>query len=98
MVMYKCEKCGEEHAAFPNVLLAVNIPDKKYSFHRSEFEKKWDEIRSSYDVEESWNIFWAWLGEKAGERKMKWFCSERCAIEYLADVANIDLGVDYEGG
>lgn len=83
MSMYECENCGYDFATFPSVFLAVNTDDPIFPYHNTEFEKKFDEIARYYKTQgfspSLWNDFWAWLGDK----KIKWFCSKKCAIEYL---------------
>lgn len=83
MSMYECAECGNDHATFAQVLMAVNTIDSVYPYHETEFEQKFNELWEPTGVEhydpKGWEKFWSWLGDK----KILWFCSKECAIKYL---------------
>lgn len=91
MAMFECHQCGAEESNFPGVFLAVNSPIKPYpNHHDNVWEQKFNEFsRRLKEPEHRWEAFYNWLcgqnTEREGNSKntLKWFCSKKCAMEYL---------------
>ncbi len=79
MSMYECKNCGDDHSTFPGVFMAVNTTDPVYPYHRTEFEERWNTYSVDAPLDWRWKEFWNWLGEN----KIMWFCSLRCADNYM---------------
>jgi hypothetical protein len=96
--MYECEKCGSDESRLPGVFLAVNndmVDDADTpNFDAIYNSICWENKLEVYDISgeaisenigKAWNLFW----QKIGNEKMKWFCSKRCAAEFLLEEKEI---------
>ncbi|PNX51811.1 MAG: hypothetical protein BV456_01665 [Thermoplasmata archaeon M8B2D] len=96
MSYYECRNCGVDEGNFPQLYIMLNSKINWNDEYNNKFENKFREITEEVVKEKGtkdfdWNIeiqnnlgeiykrYWNWLGDTQSD----YFCSIKCAIEYL---------------